>query len=92
MFGDYVKMGAKAVALAVGVGLIVTFLASFTLPQVNLSAVSSYMNTAYTIGNHYIPFFSVLWGMGVTLLTLNLTLSGVKLALIATGWVLKVNE
>lgn len=92
MFADYVKMAAKGVALAVGVGLIITFLASFQIPSLDLSFVGTYVNKVYTIGSHYIPYFQVMWGLGVTLLTLNITLYGVKLALIATRWVLKVNE
>lgn len=92
MFADYVKMGAKAVALAVGVGAIVAFLASFQLPNLDLSSARSFLNTVYTIGDHYIPYFTVLWGLGVTLITLNVTLFGVKIALIATRWVLKINE
>lgn len=92
MFADYVKMGAKAIALATGVGLIVAFALGFSIPVVNISFISDYMNKAYTIGVHYIPYFSVLWTLGVTLLTLNITLYGVRLALIGVKWVLKINE
>lgn len=92
MFADYVKMGLKAVALVAGVALIIGFLNSFQLPSVNLSFVGDYMNKIYTIGSHYIPYFQVMWGLGVTLITLNITLYGVKLGLIAYKWVLKVNE
>lgn len=92
MFADYVKMAAKGVALGIGVAIIIGFFAGFTIPTINISFITDYMNKAYTIGTHYIPFFQPLWTMGVALLTLNVTLYGVKLALIATRWVLKVNE
>ena len=92
MFADYVKMGAKAVALGIGVAAITAFLASFTIPGVSISFITEYMDKAYTIGVHYIPFFSVLWTLGTALITLDVTLYGVKLALIATRWVLKINE
>lgn len=92
MFASYVKMAAKAVALVAGVGIIVGFLASFSLPSVNISFIGDYMNKVYTIGVHYIPYFAVLWSLGVTLLTLNITIYGIKLALIAIKWVLKINE
>lgn len=92
MFADYVKMGAKALALVAGVALIIGFVTGFTIPVLDLSAVTGYMNTAYTIGAHYIPYFQVLWTLGVSLLTLNLVLYGVKLGLIAIKWVLKINE
>lgn len=92
MFASYVKMAAKAVALVAGVGIVLAFLTSFTLPNVNISFISDYMNKAYTIGVHYIPFFATLWTLGVTLLTLNLTIYSVKIALIAIKWVLKINE
>ena len=92
MFADYVKMGAKAVALGIGFAAILGFFSGFTIPGVNIGFVTDYMNKAYTIGVHYIPFFSTLWTLGVSLLTLEVTLFGVRLALIATRWILKVNE
>lgn len=92
MFADYVKMAAKGVALVAGVALIIGFFAGFTIPVININFITDYMNKAYTIGVHYIPFFSTLWTLGVALLTLNITVYGVKLALIAIKWVLKINE
>ena len=92
MFADYVKMAAKGVALGIGVASIIGFLVGFTIPVLDLSQVTSYMNIAYTIGTHYIPFFQVLWTLGVTCITLSVTLYGIKIALIAVKWVLKINE
>lgn len=92
MFADYVKMGAKAIALLGGVALIIGFLASFTIPTVNLSFVTTYMNKVYAIGSHYIPFFGTLWTLGVTLLTLDIAVFGIRFGLIAFKWVLKINE
>lgn len=92
MFADYVKMAAKAVALGLGVVIIINFLTQFNVAVPNMDFVLSYINKAYSIGSHYIPYFSVLWGLGTTLLTLQITLFGVRLALIGTRWVLKVNE
>lgn len=92
MFGDYVKMAAKAVALVAGVALIVVVFNSITIPSLDLSMASDYLNIAYTIGVHYIPGFAVLWGLGMAILSLELALLGCRLALIAIKWVLKINE
>lgn len=92
MFADYVKMGVKAVALATGVIVVINFLSQVSVSVPSFSFVQTYINKVYTIGVHYIPFFAVLWGLGTTLLTLNITFYTARLALIATRWVLKVNE
>lgn len=92
MFGDYVKMAAKAAALVAGVAIIALVFNSITIPNLDLSQASTYLNTAYTIALHYVPGFTVLWGLGLALLTLELALLGAKLGLIAIKWVLKVNE
>lgn len=92
MFADYVKMGAKAVALTLAAAIVIGFLASFTIPSVNISFVTDYMNKAYAIGQHYIPLFSVIWTLGVTLLTLEIVILGARFALITAKWVIKINE
>lgn len=92
MFGDYVKMAAKAAMLIAGVALIVVLFNSITIPALDLSQASNYINVAYTIGKHYIPAFSVLWTLGLSLLTFEITIIGVRISLIAIKWVMKVNE
>lgn len=94
MFADYIKMGAKAVALGIGVALIIGFLANFTIQNPYIGFVSTYINKVYTIGGHYFgaDIFQLCWRLGALLLTLRLSFFGVKLGLIAVRWVLKVNE
>ena len=92
MFADYVKMGAKAVALTLAAAVVIGFMTSFEIPSVNMSFVSDSMNKVYTIGQHYIPFFTQIWALGVTLFTLELTILGARFALITAKWVIKINE
>lgn len=92
MFADYVKMAAKAIALVAGAAIIIVIFNSITIPNLDLSAASDYLNIAYSIGNHYLLGFPILWGLGMAILTLEFAELGVRLALIAIKWVLKINE
>ncbi|MBQ6100518.1 MAG: hypothetical protein IJL02_11740 [Methanobrevibacter sp.] len=92
MFADYVKMGVKAAALIAGAALIVALFNTIQIPNLDLSQATSYINVVYAVGNHYVPGFAILWGLGLTLIGLEIGILGVKLALIAIKWVMKVNE
>lgn len=92
MFADYIKMAAKAIALVAGAALIIVVFNTITIPNLNLSMATQYLNIAYAVGVHYVPGFSILWGLGLTILGLNAAILGVKLGLIAIKWVLKINE
>lgn len=92
MFADYIKMGVKAAALVAGAALIIVLFNTIQIPSLDLSAASTYLNLAYTIGKHWVPGFTILWPIGLTVLSLELAILGVKLALIAIKWILKINE
>ena len=92
MFADYIKMAAKAVALVAGAALIIVIFNTIQIPSLDLSMASDYINIAYAVGAHYVPGFTILWGLGLTILTIDLAILGVRLALIAIKWVLKINE
>lgn len=92
MFADYIKMAAKAVALVAGAALIIVVFNTITIPNLDLSMATQYLNIVYAVGIHYVPGFSVLWTLGLTILGLNAAILGVKLGLIAIKWVLKINE
>lgn len=92
MFGIYVKMAAKAVALVAGAALIIVLFNTIQIPALDLSQATNYINIVYSIGNHYLLGFPVLWGLGMAILSLDLAILGARLALIAIKWVLKINE
>lgn len=92
MFADYIKMAAKAVALVAGAAIILVIFNSITIPNLDISVASDYLNIAYSIGNHYLLGFPILWNLGMALLALELAELTTRLALIAIKWVLKVNE
>lgn len=92
MFADYIKMGVKAAALIAGAALIIVLFNTIQIPSLDLSAASTYLNLAYTIGKHWVPGFTILWPIGLIILSLELATLGVELALIAIKWVMKINE
>lgn len=92
MFADYVKMAAKALALATGVVIVINFVTSVSITVPPATFIADYINKVYTIGCHYIPFFATLWTLGTTLLLLNVSFYTARIGLIAVRWILKVNE
>lgn len=92
MFGDIVKIAAKVAALVAGTALIIALFSVITIPSLDLTSASDYINTAYSVCLHYIPGFSVLWSLGIGIITLDLGILGVRFGLIAVKWILKVNE
>lgn len=92
MFADYVKMAAKIAALIAGAALIIVIFNAITIPNLDISAAGDYLNIAYSIGNHYLLGFPILWNLGMALLGAELAELTVRLGLIAIKWVMKVNE
>lgn len=92
MFGDYVKMGIKAALIVVITVAVLVLFNSITIPNLDLSQVSTYLNVAYSVGVHYIPGFVIIWGLGLAVIGLDLAVMLFNLAMIAVRWVMKVAE
>ena len=92
MFADYVKMGVKAALIAVVTAAIIVLLNVVQIPSFNISAISSYLNTAYTFLTSWCPAVVVLWPLALTLITLELAIMGFEVAAMAWRWIFKVNE
>lgn len=92
MFASWVKMAAKAAALAIGAGIIIALFVTVQIPAVDFSAAASYINLAYSVAAHYIPGFTVIFPVGVAIIGLDLAILGARIALIAIRWILKINE
>ena len=92
MFADYVKMAAKAAALIAGAASIIIIFNAITIPNLDISAAADYLNIAYSIGDHYLLGFPILWTLGMALLGAELAELTIRFGFIAIKWVLKVNE
>lgn len=92
MFADYVKMGVKAALIAVITAAIVVLLNTVQIPTLNFSAISDYLNIAYTFMVNWFPATVVLWPIVLTLIGLEIGIMGFKVAAIAWKWIFKINE
>lgn len=92
MFADLVKMGVKAALIIVITAAVLILFNTITIPNLDLSQVSSYLNTAYSVGVHYVPGFAIIWGLGLAVIGLDLAVMIFNFAMIAVRWIMKVNE
>lgn len=92
MFGDYVKMAIKAALIIVVTVAVIALFSTIQIPNLDLSQASMYINLAYSVGVHYVPGFSVLWGLGLAVIGLELAVMTFELVMIAVRWVMKVSE
>lgn len=92
MFADYIKMAAKIALIAVVTAAIIGLLNIVTIPNFNINAITAYITIAFTYATNWCPMFPALWGIGLTLLALELGIMGFEVAAMAWRWVFKVNE
>jgi hypothetical protein len=92
MFAPWIKMAARVAALVAGVAIVVVVFNNITIPALDVSQATTYLNVAYSIGTYYIPGFQVLFNLAITLITLNITIITAKLGLLGVKWLLRVNE
>lgn len=77
MFGDIVKFGARAGAVALLVGAIIAaFAVQFPAPDFTYFSVA--IGKGYAIMTHWIPAFPALWTLLITALNLYLSLLGLE--------------
>ena len=88
---NWLKIAIKTgIALLVS-GLVFVLFSVVKLPALDLSFFSQ-VGTFLAVAEHYCPALTLLLPFLGTLLALELVMEGVRLALIAIRWVLKVNE
>lgn len=69
LFWTIIKVAARTTLVVLAIGLILNFITLIPVPVwVDLSVASSFINKVYTICVHWIPGFSILWPIGITVL------------------------
>lgn len=92
MFAPWIKMAARVAAMVAGVAIVVVVFNSISIPTLDLSQATTYMNVAYSIGTYYVPGFQILFNLAIALITLNIGIFAARLALLGVKWLLRVNE
>lgn len=93
MFADYIKIAAKTVAIVAGTAIILAFLGSIDMPTFNVSLLTTAVGKGKAILSYYVGDFMPLFNIGLVLLGVRfIIIPGMKLALIAYKFIVKVNE
>lgn len=90
--GDFVKIGVKTGLIAVITAAIIALFANIQIPTMNFTYFSQALGTGLAVVYHYVPVAQVLFPVVLSLLAFDVALRAFNLAMIATRWVMKVNE
>lgn len=92
MFADYVKMGAKLALIAVITTAIIVLLNTVTIPTVSFTAITTYLNIAYSFAVNWCPVMTTIWPICLALINLEIAIMSFEVGAIAWRWIFKVNE
>lgn len=90
--GDAIKIAVKTALIAVITAAIIALFANIQIPSMNFQYFSQALGTGLAVLYHYVPVAQVLFPVVLSLLAFDVALRAFNLAMIATRWVLKVNE
>lgn len=92
MLASILKIAGRIAILVLASAAIISLFDVITIPSIDMAVASSYLNMIYSIGLHYVPFFSVLWTIGLILFTLEGSMFIYKFALIGYKFVFKATS
>lgn len=90
--GDAVKIAVKTALIAV---IMVALWAVFTqiqIPTLDFSVVFQSIGTSFAIISYWVPAFPTIWTTTLAMLGVLVALWTFRFAMIATRWIMKVNE
>ena len=90
--GDAIKIAVKTGLIAVIMVALWAVFTQISIPTIDFSTVFSSAGTALAVINYWIPVFSILWNTTLALLGVLVALWTFRFAMIATRWIMKVNE
>lgn len=90
--GDAIKIAVKTALIAVITAAVIALFANIQIPNVNFSVLTTGLSTGLAVIYHYAPITRALFPIVLTLLAFDAAYRAFQLAMIATRWVMKVNE
>lgn len=90
--GDAIKIAVKTALIVVIMAAILVVFATVQIPTLDFSLLTQGLGTALAVMYHWVPIMRVLFPVLVVILSLDLALIVFHFAMIATRWVMKVNE
>lgn len=90
--GDAIKIAVKTGLIVVITAAIIALFATIQIPTVDYSTFTQALSTGLAVMYHYFPITTVLFPVVLMLLAFDVAMRGFQLAMIATRWIMKVNE
>lgn len=90
--GDAIKIAVKTALIAVITVAVIALFANLQIPNVDFSVLTQSLGIGLAVIYHYAPITQVLFPIVLTLLAFDAGYRLFQLAMIATRWVMKVNE
>lgn len=90
--GDAIKIAVKTALIAVITAAVIALFANIQIPNIGFSQFKNALGIGLAVIYHYAPVTQVLFPIVITLLTFDAAFRAFQLAMIATRWVMKVNE
>lgn len=90
--GDAIKIAVKTALIVVIMAAILVVFATVQIPTLDFSLLTQGLGIALSVMYHWVPIMRVLFPVLVVILSLDLALIVFHFAMIATRWVMKVNE
>lgn len=90
--GDAVKIAVKTALIAV---IMIALWAVFTqiqIPAIDFTPIFQSIGTSFAIISYWVPAFPVIWNTTLAMLGMLIALWTFRFAMIATRWIMKVNE
>lgn len=90
--GDAIKIAVKTALIAVITAAVIALFANIQIPTVDFTILTTGLGIGLAVIYHYAPVTIVLFPIVLTLLAFDAAFRAFQLAMIATRWVMKVNE
>ena len=90
--GDLVKIAVKTALIAIIMAGIVAIFATVQLPALDYSLLTQGLGIALAVLYHYVPIATVIMPVVYVILALDVAILVFRLGMIATKWIMKVNE
>lgn len=89
---DALKIAAKVALIVVITGAIIALFTGLVIPSINLVPLAEAVGKGKAIINYWLPDMYIWLTLGIAIIILEVGVLGVRLALIAVKWIMKVNE
>lgn len=92
MFGDFIKVGVRTVAVIAVIGLILGAIALIQVPNPDYSVFSDMIGKGYALMTHWVPGFPALWSIFTALFGTWLAVKALQFAIYSASIILKIYQ